>query len=158
MFASCLARGRGRKEAWPNRITLLDTKADGNEVAVEHRPHEAVTLRGGLFLMGTDDPAGFPEDGEGLVRLAGFSIDKYPVTNRRFAWFVAATGYRTGVVFLLRLEGLPPSAGAARIEAKVSLNFHGKESCPAWIRTMKRGSKDLCDTISPQGKSRRRPS
>ena len=27
-----------------------------------------------------------------------------------------------------------------------------RKNCPAWIRTMKRGSKDLCDTISPQGK------
>ena len=29
------------------------------------------------------------------VRLASFSIDKYPVTNRRCARFVALTGYRT---------------------------------------------------------------
>ncbi len=69
-----------------------------NAGATEEPAPDTVTLPGGLFLMGTDDPAGFPEDGEGPVRpvrLAGFSIDRYPVTNRRFARFAAATDYRT---------------------------------------------------------------
>ncbi len=57
-----------------------------------------VALSGGAFLMGTDYPHGFPDDGEGPVRevtLSAFSIDKYPVTNRDFAEFVNATEYRT---------------------------------------------------------------
>jgi formylglycine-generating enzyme required for sulfatase activity len=29
------------------------------------------------------------------VRVEGFFIDPYPVTNRQFAAFIAATGYRT---------------------------------------------------------------
>jgi len=48
--------------------------------------------------MGSDDPAGFPQDGEGPVRpvaLAPFSIDQYPVTNNLFAEFVRASGYVT---------------------------------------------------------------
>ena len=48
--------------------------------------------------MGTDDREGFPADGEGPVRevyLSPFRIDRYAVSNARFAAFVEATGYRT---------------------------------------------------------------
>jgi formylglycine-generating enzyme required for sulfatase activity len=48
--------------------------------------------------MGTDYSEAFLDDGEGPVRpiaLDPFSIDCFPVTNERFAEFVAATGYRT---------------------------------------------------------------
>ncbi|MGH2461249.1 MAG: formylglycine-generating enzyme family protein [Chloroflexota bacterium] len=57
-----------------------------------------VRLPGGAFLMGTDDQAGFPADGEGPVRevrLRSFWIDPVAVSNARFATFVAATGYLT---------------------------------------------------------------
>ena len=55
-------------------------------------------LPGGEFLMGTEDAAGFPADGEGpvrRVRLKPFAIDRTAVTNARFAAFVQATGYRS---------------------------------------------------------------
>jgi formylglycine-generating enzyme required for sulfatase activity len=48
--------------------------------------------------MGTEDTSGFPADGEGPVRevmLAPFRIDRYAVSNARFAEFAAVTGYRT---------------------------------------------------------------
>ncbi len=48
--------------------------------------------------MGTDDPVGYPADGEEPAReitLRPFMIDPYAVTNERFAEFVEATGYRT---------------------------------------------------------------
>src|SRR6185312_8116943 len=57
-----------------------------------------ITLAGGGFLMGTDDKDGFPNDGEGPVRevtLDSFYIDKTTVTNRQFAEFIKATGYKT---------------------------------------------------------------
>jgi len=57
-----------------------------------------VSLPGGSFLMGTDYPGGFPDDGEGPVRpvvLSVFAIDRFPVTNADFAAFVEATGYCT---------------------------------------------------------------
>jgi formylglycine-generating enzyme len=57
-----------------------------------------VRLPGGPFRMGTEDPAGFPSDGEGPVRvveLSPFLIDRYCVTNDDFAAFVAGTGYVT---------------------------------------------------------------
>lgn len=57
-----------------------------------------VALPGGEFLMGTDDAGGFPGDGEGPVRgvrVSPFHLDAHPVTNERFARFVAETGYVT---------------------------------------------------------------
>jgi formylglycine-generating enzyme required for sulfatase activity len=48
-------------------------------------------------FVGTDRPV-FAYDGEGPrrpVRLEAFALETTPVTNRRFAGFVAATGYRT---------------------------------------------------------------
>jgi formylglycine-generating enzyme required for sulfatase activity len=53
-----------------------------------------VHLPGGVFRMGCDHF--YPEERpERRVRLAAFQIDKHPVTNRDFACFVKATGYRT---------------------------------------------------------------
>ncbi len=57
-----------------------------------------ISLPGGPFLMGTDSPEGFPDDGEGPIRtitLDPFSIDRDPVTNDRFRKFIEATGYQT---------------------------------------------------------------
>lgn len=57
-----------------------------------------VQLPGGPFLMGTDYPQGFPDDGEGPVRevaLRPFWIDTTTVTNTQFAAFIADTGYET---------------------------------------------------------------
>ena len=52
---------------------------------------------------------------------------------------------------------ITPRAGWEGLRGVENSNFRKflrGRSCPAWIRTMKRGSKDLCDTISPQGKRR----
>lgn len=74
-----------------------------------------VRLEGGKFLMGTDYPKGFPDDGEGPIRevtIDGFWIDKYSVTNRQFSEFIKATKYRTeaeifGWSFVFRML-IPP--------------------------------------------------
>jgi formylglycine-generating enzyme len=55
-------------------------------------------LEGGSFLMGSEEPGGFPEDGEGPVRevvVEPFLIAPYAVTNDDFAAFVEAAGHRT---------------------------------------------------------------
>src|ERR1700730_2118180 len=53
-----------------------------------------VWIAGGEFRMGSD--AHYPEEAPAhRVRVNGFFIDPCPVTNRQFAAFVAATGYRT---------------------------------------------------------------
>jgi len=57
-----------------------------------------VELAGASFLMGTDDPDGFPGDREGPVReveLDAFEIEPVAVSNGRFAEFVAETGHVT---------------------------------------------------------------
>jgi sulfatase modifying factor 1 len=57
-----------------------------------------IALPGGTFLMGAEDAAGFPLDGEGPVRevtLSPFFVDPYPTTNEDFSRFVEATSYRT---------------------------------------------------------------
>jgi sulfatase modifying factor 1 len=57
-----------------------------------------VALPGGRFTMGSDDPIGFPLDGEGPVReitLLPFWIDRCTVSNDDFAAFVADTAYVT---------------------------------------------------------------
>ena len=59
---------------------------------------DMVRLDGGSFWMGSETPHGFPADGEGPVRkvsLNAFYIDRFPVTNERFAEFAKASGYVT---------------------------------------------------------------
>lgn len=59
---------------------------------------QLLTLPGGRFLMGTDDPEGFPADAEGPVRevaVEPFRIAATTVTNAQFAIFVKATGHIT---------------------------------------------------------------
>ena len=53
-----------------------------------------VQIAGGTFRMGSD--AHYPEERPAhTVRVDGFWIDRYAVTNADFAAFIAATGYVT---------------------------------------------------------------
>jgi len=57
-----------------------------------------IYLDGGEFFMGTEDGEGFPDDGEGpvrLIKLKPFYIDPCTVSNTDFFTFVQATGYKT---------------------------------------------------------------
>ncbi len=74
--------------------------------------------------MGTDDPRGYPADGEGPVHpveVSGYRLAAYAVTNDEFATFVDATGYRTtaedlgsSFVFVgLLPDDTPPSRAVA---------------------------------------------
>lgn len=59
---------------------------------------EMIKLDGGPFWMGTENPEGFPADGEGPVRrvtIDGFYMDRYAVSNSNFSEFAKATGYTT---------------------------------------------------------------
>lgn len=59
---------------------------------------DMILIPGGTFLMGTDDKAGFPADGEGPARnvtLSTFLIDATAVTNKQFALFIKETNYVT---------------------------------------------------------------
>jgi formylglycine-generating enzyme len=83
-----------------------------------------VRIEGGRFEMGSEDPLGYPEDGEGPVRevaLPAFHIDACAVSNADFAAFVAETGYvteaeRFGSSFVfggLLPDDFPPTQGVA---------------------------------------------
>lgn len=83
-----------------------------------------VLLAAGDFLMGSDRAPGGGPDGEGpahRVRLSGFRISRYAVSNDRFAAFVAATGHvtdaeRYGWSFVfggLLPAGFPPTRAVA---------------------------------------------
>ena len=56
---------------------------------------EEVVVPAGPFTMGIDHPRATDEKPSRQVYLSAFSIDRYEVTNARFAAFVAATGYQT---------------------------------------------------------------
>ena len=80
--------GRGTGVAASAPVTCSGSPLDSPSIA----------LPGGTFLMGTDYRGAFAADGEGPVRpvtLSPFHIDTYPVTNRDFAEFTAATKYQT---------------------------------------------------------------
>ncbi|GGV28733.1 hypothetical protein GCM10010495_51090 [Kitasatospora herbaricolor] len=97
--ASC-----GGRSAGPALLTLALPAARPPAPAAAPSPaalraaRGLLDLPGGRFLMGTDDPAGFPADGEGPVREVGvgaFRIAPTTVTNAEFASFVKETGHTT---------------------------------------------------------------
>ncbi|XP_060691717.1 formylglycine-generating enzyme isoform X2 [Hemiscyllium ocellatum] len=64
---------------------------------LEKRTNQMVLIPGGVFTMGTDEPA-IPQDGEGparKVQVKQFYMDMYEVTNAEFERFVKATDYTT---------------------------------------------------------------
>jgi len=82
------------------------------------------TLPAGRFAMGSQDALAYPGDGEGPIHEVGlpaFRIDRFAVSNARFAAFVDATAYVTGAerwgwafVFAgLLPDGFPPTRAVA---------------------------------------------
>ncbi|RIU94890.1 formylglycine-generating enzyme family protein [Oceanobacillus picturae] len=89
----CCAASRGEsiKKSDPVRMPFRTTGSTNPQV-------DMILIKGGKFLMGTQEKAGFPEDGEGPIRnikVNSFYIDPHTVTNGSFARFVEETGYRT---------------------------------------------------------------
>ena len=84
----CCAPSAGRSDDDSSAITRTSVRSgSGPKLDLQ-------LLAGGEFLMGTDDPVGYPADGEGpvhTVALRPFYIDPYAVTNARFAEFVEST-------------------------------------------------------------------
>ncbi|MFD7989006.1 formylglycine-generating enzyme family protein [Kitasatospora indigofera] len=92
----------GEESAGPALLTLALPAARPPAVppspAALRAARGLLDLPGGRFLMGTDDPAGFPADGEGPVReveVGAFRIAPATVTNAEFASFVKETGHTT---------------------------------------------------------------
>lgn len=86
------------------------------------REHRLLALPGGRFRMGSDEPDGFAEDGEGPARevvVGAFRIGATAVTNTQFREFVRATGYITeaeqvGYSFVFYLQLAPERRRAIR--------------------------------------------
>ena len=73
-----------------------------------------VWIPGGSFLMGSDQH--YPEEAPAhRVELAGFWIDRAPVTNAQFLKFVKATSYRT-LAESFADSALYPDADAAQLQ------------------------------------------
>jgi formylglycine-generating enzyme required for sulfatase activity len=99
--------------------------------------HEDVLLAGGTFQMGDAFGEGYQSDGEvpvHEVRLPPFRIDSIAVTNRMFAAFVEATGYRTeaeqygtSAVFHLLLKAPRTDVLGAAERAPWWLNVRGAD-------------------------------
>uniref|UniRef100_T1JI42 Sulfatase-modifying factor enzyme-like domain-containing protein n=1 Tax=Strigamia maritima TaxID=126957 RepID=T1JI42_STRMM len=80
-------------------INEIFTTIKPPKIYSQHRyaKNDMVKLDGGKFQMGTDEPK-FMADGEHPARtvyLKPFYLDKYEVSNEKFAQFVNATGYVT---------------------------------------------------------------
>lgn len=79
---------QAREELEPPAMVLADAGAR----------HHDVEIPAGSFLMGDSHNEGYPADGElpvHAVKLKAFRMDATAVTNKQFAAFVEATGYRT---------------------------------------------------------------
>ena len=91
MTDACCAPGR-RSET-PERPGARPLPSAGR------RSHDAsVTVPGGRYRMGDDSAWSYPGDGEGPVHdveIPPFRIGPRAVTNRQFAEFVSATGWKT---------------------------------------------------------------
>ncbi|TPG58650.1 formylglycine-generating enzyme family protein [Roseomonas nepalensis] len=124
--ASCCAPNHPRETAGPNRPAAPGGGWDEATV---------LSIPGGPITVGTDRPE-LAMDGEGPARrvvLAPFRTDAHAVTNRRFAAFAAATGYRTdaerfGWSYVFHLF-LPPGA---RHEAPEGAPWWRKVEGAAW--------------------------
>src|SRR5262249_40907139 len=66
----------------------------GNRLCRHVMTGEMVSIPGGTFGMGSNDYY-LEEQPVHRVAVDAYRIDTHPVTNRQFAQFVAATGYRT---------------------------------------------------------------
>src|SRR5690606_5960643 len=81
----------------PSAMSATRPPAGREDRAALTAPHGVVALPGGELLMGSAS-ARYRDDGEApvrRVRVGPFRIDRYAVTNERFARFVAETGYVT---------------------------------------------------------------
>lgn len=101
---------------------------------------EEVFVPAGPFTMGIDHPRATDEKPSRPVYLSAFAIDRYEVTNARFAIFVAATGYQTDAEKhgAERADGISwrqphgPGSTAAPSHPVVYVSWRDAEAYCAW--------------------------
>jgi sulfatase modifying factor 1 len=122
--ACCTPLGGGERLAAPGTDAVAGaTQASACSGGGGH-PGHLVDIPALSFAMGTDDPTGFPADGEGPVRpveVPAFTLDACAVTNDAWAAFESATGHvtdaeRFGWSFVFHLflpDDFPDTRGVA---------------------------------------------
>jgi len=94
---SCCSASRESVEQLDESVSAQKSKSVTKQ-SITDRSEDMILIKGGPFLMGTNDQEGFPADGEGPVReviVDDFYIDQSTVTNRDFLEFVNETNYIT---------------------------------------------------------------
>ena len=77
-------------------ISCNGRKDEGVLTETKDAPKGMVWLRGGDFIMGSDDPRDYDHEHPAhRVRVEGFWIDETEVTNGQYKKFTDATGYKT---------------------------------------------------------------
>jgi formylglycine-generating enzyme len=82
----------------PKDLKMASTGAQSLPIQASSQALEFISVPGGQFLMGSNDPDANVLDSEGPIRsidLAGFEISSTPVTNQQFAFFVSQTNFQT---------------------------------------------------------------
>src|SRR5690625_3237239 len=111
IFALGLSRYPSNGRLAGERVSPIDTCRAEFEPTIDNEhfpstdaPEGMVWIPGGEFSMGIADPPALPFGGrESMadarpihrVRVDGFWMDKFPVTNADFEKFIAETGYKT---------------------------------------------------------------
>src|SRR5262245_60597621 len=94
MSACCGPSGHDR--AQPARASARAADRPPSGEAAPDPPTRLATIPGGTFTMGTEDPRGYPADGEGPrheVELPAFAMGVHAVTNDEFGRFVDASAH-----------------------------------------------------------------
>lgn len=98
MSACCSPQRGGSSAAHNDARSTNSSKIVEALAALAETELRMVGLQGGTFLMGSEAPEAYAEDGEGPVRevsVAPFALAPTTVTNAEFAAFVLDTDHRT---------------------------------------------------------------
>ena len=139
MSGSCCAPGREAGSRSPAGSGSEEKARPGPAAGSGVLPTTLMPVPGGRYRMGDESEWSYPGDGEGPVHdvdLAAFLIDSHAVTNRQFADFVDATGWRTDaeryewsfVFGGLLPDDFPPTTGGG--ERPVVAPGHGRRLAP----------------------------
>lgn len=94
-------------------LFVLFVQPGPSQAAPQECPADMVAIPAGRFRIGAAGQLAEERAAEG-IRVSGFCLGAHEVTNRQFAAFVAATGYRTVAERPLPMEQFPDLSPAER--------------------------------------------